>query len=149
MATTVGTENTIEKLVRNLMLLEEDAIAAYDETIEKLDDPEAKTKIAEFRNDHYQHRETLHTIADELGIEKPTEGDMKQMLTTGKVKLANLFGDSAILRAMVSNENDTVTAYERASRHDDAIPKSRAFFEKALADEERHRAWMEQHSRRE
>ena len=69
---------------------------------------------------------------------------MKQVLTTGKIALANLMGDAAILKAMKTNEDDTVTAYERAARHDGAIPKSKAFFEKALADEQRHRAWMEQ-----
>ncbi len=52
-------------------------------------------------------------------------------------------GDAAILKAMKTNEDDTVTAYERASAHEDAIPKSKAFFEKALADERRHREWME------
>jgi hypothetical protein len=82
-------------------------------------------------------------MARELGIEAPAEGDMKQMLTTGKIALADLMGDGAILKAMKTNEDDTVTAYERAARHPDAIPASKAFFEKAHQDEERHRAWME------
>ena len=68
---------------------------------------------------------------------------MKQMLTTGKIVLADIMGDGAILKAMKTNEDDTVTAYERASRHPDAMPESKAFFMKAHADEERHRAWME------
>ena len=50
-----------------------------------------------------------------LRIEAPSEGDSKQMLTTGKVALASLMGDGAILAAMKTNEDDTVTAYERAS----------------------------------
>jgi hypothetical protein len=44
---------------------------------------------------------------------------------------------------MKTNEDDTVTAYERASRHEDAVPQSKAFFMKAHEDEARHRAWME------
>ncbi|MBB3660712.1 hypothetical protein FHX15_005983 [Rhizobium sp. BK650] len=43
---------------------------------------------------------------------------------------------------MKTNEDDTVAAYERAIRHEDAIPASKAFFMKAHQDEERHRAWM-------
>lgn len=82
-------------------------------------------------------------MARELAIEAPTRGDMKQMLTTRKVALADLMGDAAILKAMKTNEDDTVTAYERASRHQDAIPASKAFFIKAHQDEERHRAWMD------
>ena len=143
MATTIGTEDNIRDLVRNLILLEHDAIAAYESTIKRLSDATLSQKVEEFRGDHLQHLEVLREIAAETGVEAPQEGDMKQLLTTGKIALADLFGDAAILKAMATNENDTVTAYERASAHPDAIEKSRAFFQKALADEQRHRAWMQ------
>ncbi len=51
---------------------------------------------------------------------------MKQVLTTGKIPRTDLAGDGAILKAMKTNEYDTVSAYERASSHKDAIPRSRA-----------------------
>ena len=85
----------------------------------------------------------LTEMARQLGVEPPTGGDLKQFLTTGKIVIADMMGDSAILKAMKTNEDDTVTAYERASRHPEAVPESKAFFMKAHADEERHRAWME------
>ena len=147
MVTTVGTESSIKDLVTNLLYLEHDAIAAYDSTIQKLENSEYKRQISAFRDDHTQHVATLTTMARELGIEAPREGDAKQMLTTGKIALASIVGDSAILQAMRSNEEDTVTAYERASGHPDAIPESKAFFQKALNDERRHRDWMDQASR--
>jgi rubrerythrin len=143
MVTMVGKEGSIEKLVKDLLYLEHDAIAAYDSCIERLDDQMLSAKISEFKQDHLQHVEVLNEMARELGIDAPVEGDMKQMLTTGKVALADLMGDKAVLKAMKTNEDDTVTAYERASRHEDAIPKSKAFFTKAHEDELRHRAWME------
>ncbi|CAN7685554.1 DUF892 family protein [Rhizobium sp. LjRoot30] len=142
MVTMVGNEGSIEKLVKDLLYVEHDAIAAYDSCIERLDDKTLSAKVAEFKQDHLQHVATLTEMARELGIDAPTEGNMKQMLTTGKIALADLMGDSAILKAMKTNEDDTVTAYERASRHEDAIPESKAFFMKARQDEERHRAWM-------
>ncbi|MGA0533816.1 DUF2383 domain-containing protein [Hansschlegelia sp. KR7-227] len=149
MATTVGTEGSIESLVTDLIYLEHDAIAAYDSAIGRLDDPQAKRQVSEFRADHAQHLSVLQEIARELNIDAPTGGDMKKMLTTGKVAFADMVGgDSAILKAMKTNEDDTVTAYERATRHDDAIPKSKAFFAKALEDERRHRSWMEQQAQR-
>jgi len=143
MVTMVGNEGSIEKLVNDLLYLEHDAIAAYDSCIERLDDKTLSAKIAEFKQDHLQHVQVLTTMARELGIEAPTEGDMKQMLTTGKIALADIMGDAAILKAMKTNEDDTVTAYERATRHEDAIPASKAFFMQAHQDEEKHRAWME------
>lgn len=142
MATTVGTEDNIRDLVRNLILLERDAIAAYESTIKRLSDASLSQQVESFRGDHLQHLEALQAIAAETGAEAPQEGDMKQLLTTGKIALADLFGDGAILKAMATNENDTVTAYERASAHPDAIAPSRSFFQKALADEQRHREWM-------
>ncbi|WP_299815608.1 ferritin-like domain-containing protein [uncultured Jannaschia sp.] len=146
MVTTVGNEATFDKLVTNLIYLERDAIAAYDSSIERLSDKALSDQIARFRQDHLQHLEVLTEMAAEAGAEAPTEGDAKQMLTTGKIALADLMGDSAILSAMKTNEDDTVMAYERAAQHENALPKSKAFFEKALADETRHREWMERMS---
>ncbi|SCY39525.1 DUF892 family protein [Paracoccus tibetensis] len=146
MVTTVGTEDTFQDLVRNLILLERDAIAAYESTIERLDDPALSSQVEQFRQDHLQHLDVLNEMAAEAGAEAPLEGDMKQMLTTGKIALADLFGDAAILKAMRTNEEDTVTAYERAAHHQDAIEKSRAFFQKAHSDELRHREWMQRTS---
>ncbi|MCQ0988365.1 ferritin-like domain-containing protein [Jiella marina] len=143
MATMVGQEQEIQTLVKDLIYLEHDAIAAYDSTIEKLSDGALSSQIAEFKKDHLQHLDVLHTMAKQVGVDAPEGGDAKQMLTTGKIALMQLGGDKAILKAMKTNEDDTVTAYERAAHHADAIEKSREFFAKALADEKRHREWMD------
>ncbi|GGE22947.1 hypothetical protein GCM10011390_47960 [Aureimonas endophytica] len=146
MVTTVGTEATIQDLVQNLLYLEHDAIAAYETTIDRLNNAQYKQQIASFREDHLRHVQELRKMAGMLGIESPTEGDAKQWLTTGKVALAGLMGDGAVLQAMRSNEEDTVAAYERASEHADAAPESRRFFAAFAADERRHREWMNQTS---
>ena len=143
MATTIGTEDRFNDLVTNLIYLERDAIAAYDATIERLSNPALGEQVARFREDHLQHLDTLNEMAREAGAEAPVEGDAKQMLTTGKIVLADLMGDGAILKAMRTNEEDTVTAYSRAAGHAEARPELVAFFEKALSDETRHRDWME------
>lgn len=143
MVTTVGTETSFEKLVQNLLILEHDAIAAYVSTIEKLDDPASKEKIAEFKADHDSHVAELDSFARSLGIAAPQEGDFKQYLTTGKVALASIIGDKSILKAMSTNEVETKMAYDQASRNDVAPPEARSFFQKALADETRHKEWMD------
>ncbi|MDF1707642.1 MAG: ferritin-like domain-containing protein [Paracoccaceae bacterium] len=142
MATLVGNEENFADMIRNLILLEHDAIAAYDDVIEGLSDAAAAHRIKEFRQDHHSHLDVLRAMAAQLGIDPPEQGDMKQVLTRGKIMLAEIIGDSAILKAMKTNEDDTVTAYQRAARHPDAIDASRLFFEKALEDERRHRDWM-------
>ena len=142
MATTVGTETTFPKLVENLLLLEHDAIAAYEATIERLSDPSFKQQVGMFKADHDRHVSELTAIASSIGAPIPREGDAKQMLTTGKVKLASLMGDKTILAAMRTNEEDTVTAYERASNHSEASAEARPIFQRAHQDELRHRDWM-------
>jgi rubrerythrin len=142
MVTTVGTESTFKDLVENLLLLEHDAIAAYDQTINRLENPSWKQTVADFKGDHTRHVQELTQLAGRIGATQHREGDMKQMLTTGKVAMASLMGDSAILGAMRSNEEDTVTAYERAARHAEVPSEARTIFERAHQDELRHRSWM-------
>lgn len=143
MVTTVGTENTFEKLVQNLLILEHDAIAAYESTIDKLEDQASKTRIAEFKADHESHVSELTRLAGAIGTTAPQEGDAKQYLTTGKVALASLIGDKTILKAMSTNEIETKMAYDQASKNETATPDARAFFQKAFADESRHKEWMD------
>lgn len=143
MVTTVGTETTFETLVQNLLILEHDAIAAYQSTIERLDDPAAKAKIAEFKGDHEAHVAELTRMAGQLGVAAPQEGDLKAYLTTGKVALASIIGDRSILKAMSTNEIDTRMAYDHASKNAAASPEAQAYFAKAYADEDRHKTWMD------
>tara|TARA_R110000851_G_scaffold274946_1_gene427503 strand:+ start:185 stop:628 length:444 start_codon:yes stop_codon:yes gene_type:complete len=143
MPTTVGTENNVADLVRNLITLEYDAIAAYDSSIKRLDNAEYRQQIEVFRRDHEDHVQELGRIADSMGIDKPMEGDMKQWLTTGKVALADLGGDDAILKAMKTNEDDTVAAYQQALDNSLSDAELRPVIEKGLADERRHRTGME------
>ncbi|MFG6550923.1 ferritin-like domain-containing protein [Sulfitobacter sp. M21595] len=143
MPTTVGTEDNAADLVRNLLILEHDAIAAYDTTIERLDSAEYRQQIETFRRDHKAHVQDLSRIANSLGVEKPMEGGMKQWLTTGKVALADIAGDGAILKAMKTNEDDTVAAYQQALDNAVTDAELRPVIEKGMADERRHRSWME------
>ena len=144
MATTVGTSGNMPSLIENFAYLERDAIAAYDEAISRLEDPSHKSKVAEFREDHVRHLSELEGLAAKHGATFPLEGDMKEMLTTGKIKMADLVGgDGAILKAMSTNEIDTVTAYSNGASNDAVPMEDRSIFERARSDEERHKAWMD------
>lgn len=144
MVTTVGTESTYEDVVKNLLILEHDAISAYESTVERLDDPHSKRQISSFRDDHLEHVQELTRLAGSLGIEAPQEGDMKEYLTTGKIALASLVGDKTILKAMSTNEIETKMAYDQAAKNSVVPAEARSFFQKAYADEDRHKAWMDQ-----
>ena len=145
MATTVGTEKDLVKLLEDLVYLDRDAISAYDVAIERIEDTTAASKLREFKQDHERHVQDISRVLRNMGEEAPHEGDMKEILTTGKVKLGALMGDNAILRAMKSNEDDTNKAYESAVQNSvvGGDHELRSLLERNLADERRHRAWLE------
>ncbi len=144
MVTMVGNESDVKSLFKNLIQLEHDAIAAYDAVVDKLDDEGRAQQVRAFKGDHEQHLQELNRLADEHHAYKPGEGSMKSMLTTGKVNFAGMTGgDGTILKAMSTNETDTVTAYRNAARNPEAPAEAKPFLEKALADEERHKTWMD------
>ncbi len=142
MVTTVGTESTLDALLRDLVQLDHDAADAYQAAIDRLETASFRSTLAEFKQDHLRHIEELGEILREMGQEPPKEGDMKSMLTTGKVKLGSLLGDKAIIQAMKTNEDDTNTAYDRATNFKDAPAQVHATLERNCGDERRHRDWM-------
>ena len=142
MVTSVGTETDLVTLLTDLVQLDFDAVDAYQAAIDRLDNPEWRTTLASFREDHLRHTEELGEALRRLGVIPPSGGDIKSMLTQGKVVLAGLVGDEAILRAMLSNESDTNTAYERAVQFPDLDIGLRDSLEAALTDERRHAAWI-------
>jgi uncharacterized protein (TIGR02284 family) len=143
MATLVGTQKQIGDLLHQLIELDFDAIEAYRAAIARLEDGGDRAQLATFMADHERHVRDLTSIVVGMGQKAPAHADMKQVLTKGKVMLAALVGDRAVLRAMKTNEDDTNTAYERAFRRGDLPSNVRAVVEKNLADERRHRSWLE------
>jgi uncharacterized protein (TIGR02284 family) len=142
MATSIGMEDKIEDLLADLIRLDHDAAAAYDAAIERLGKASYRSTLAGFRQDHLRHIDELGEVLSAMGGTPPGRGDMKSVLTQGKVVLGGLMGDKAILQAMKTNEDDTNTAYERAVQHRDATPALHGTLERALSDERRHRDWM-------
>lgn len=142
MVTMIGLNPDFNVVLNSLIALDYDAVEAYDAAIERLENATYKTRLSEFRQDHVRHTQELSQLARQMGIEPPTGPDAKQLLTEGKVKLAGLLGDRAILMAMKTNEEDTNTAYERAFNHNDLPASARPVIERNYADERRHRAWI-------
>jgi uncharacterized protein (TIGR02284 family) len=143
MATMVGKQADVKDLLYQLVELDFDAVAAYDAAIVRLKDGEAKSELEGFKRDHERHVQEVSEQLRLLGGDPPRGPDAKRVLTQGKVVIAGLMGDRAILMAMKTNEDDTNTAYERATSRNDVTPELRALLQRNLEDERRHRGWME------
>lgn len=136
------TNETVIDNLSDVIQLDYDAIAAYKAAIERLEAPTYKAKLKEFLADHERHVKELGDVIRSKGGTPPESGDLKVILTKGQVIIAGLGDDQTILRAMKLNEDQTNSKYE------DAVERSnpehvRQLLEKGLADERRHRAWLE------
>jgi uncharacterized protein (TIGR02284 family) len=142
MATTVGTETTLEELLEDLIHLDYDAADAYQAAIDRLGDGRFRYALAEFKRDHLRHISELSDILSSLGRTPPKAGDMKGILAKGKAVIGSLMGDESILHAMRTNEADTNTAYERAVQFDALPSMTRDVLLRGLEDERRHCQWI-------
>ena len=143
MATMRGSDTNLVHLLSGLISIDFDAIEAYEAAIERLNSPEDRDQFRFFMHDHVRHTRELASVVRQLGGSPPAGGDFKRMLTKGKVLLAALVDDRAVLLAMKSNESDTNLAYERAVRHPELTTEIRRLLEENLGDERRHKAWIE------
>lgn len=143
MATLVGTQKDFASALRELIELDYDAIEAYKTAINRLESTQYKVKLQEFQKDHETHVEELSKILNKHNGDVPTGPSNKQWLTKGKVVLANIIGDEAILAAMKTNEEDTNAAYENMAKRDDQWEDVKGIIQKGLGDERRHKIWLE------
>jgi rubrerythrin len=144
MVTLVGTQEDFETVLKELIELDYDAVEAYEAAINRLESQEYKAQLNTFKADHERHIKEISALLKQHNIDSPEGPSIgKQWLAKGKVILANLIGDTTILRAMMSNEIDTNTAYERVLNHEKLWPDSKDIIKRGLLDERKHKKWLE------
>lgn len=136
-------KNAIIDKLNDLISLDYDAVDAYREAVERLDNIAYCETLSIFKNDHHRHIEVLSTLVKNLGGVPPSSGDAKKLLTKGKVVLADLAGDKAILKAMRSNEEQTNKAYAKAQEQFADSSEIQATILRNYEDEKKHKAWIE------
>jgi len=144
MVTFAGTQSNFFDALYRVIELDFDAIKAYQTAIDRLGDEGYRETLEQFKEDHQRHINDFSNYLREQGKKFPVEADVKSILTQGKVMIAGLTTDRAILRAMRSNEEDTNQAYERILSHPDRPEGLEQSLDKALQDERRHRDWLSQ-----
>jgi hypothetical protein len=147
MAEQADRDVTVDRLVSRLILLERDATAAYVRILHRLADPGARQEMTRLLDNRQRRLAELTMMSFTLRSASPDEADATHYLPAGRVAVETLSDDSAILSAMLAGEAETVTAYERASAHPEALPKCRAIFERAHRDAVQHFSWMEKAAR--
>jgi uncharacterized protein (TIGR02284 family) len=107
-------ESAIE-LLNDLIQLDYDAVQAYKQAIEKIDDVSARVDLEAFQADHERHIADLSRTVRMMGGEPEEAGrDLKGVLLEGLTALRSVTGTLGALRAMRMNEKLTNRSYERA-----------------------------------
>lgn len=148
MVTMVGKQTEFGNALKELIELDYDAVEAYEAAINRIENTEFKTNLQKFMDDHRRHIKELSDILKKHNCDAPTgPSSGKQWLAKGKIVLANLVGDKTILSAMLSNEEDTNTAYQRMSERTDQWEDAKDALLKGLKDERKHKEWLESHNK--
>jgi uncharacterized protein (TIGR02284 family) len=129
-------------LLNRLIQLDYDAIEAYKAAIARLGETEDRKQLSAFLADHRRHVDELAFVVRNLGGEPASHGDLRQVLTKGKVVLGGLTGDRAMIEAMRSNEGETSNVYEQAASQPGIPVDVLAVLERNLSDERKHQAWL-------
>ncbi|WED44030.1 hypothetical protein [Legionella cardiaca] len=143
MATLVGTQAKFEDALYELCELDYDVVAAYETAINRMDNATYKIRLSEFKNDLKKHIRDISNLLKKHRAAVPEGPGSKQLLIQGKVVFANLFGDKAMLRAMLANEVDINIAYERLTCHETKWKDADSVLLRGLGNEKRHRHWLE------
>lgn len=135
-------------VLNDLIQLDHDAVQAYKQAIEKIDDVAARTDLESFQADHERHIAELSQSVRMMGGEPERAGrDLKGVLLEGLTALRSVTGTTGALRAMRTNERLTNRTYERAL--DAKLPAAaRDVVARGREDERRHLASIEAHIER-
>ncbi len=129
-------------LLNRLIQLDYDSIEAHKAAITRLSDASDRAQLGTFVVDHRRHVDELTFIVRNLGGEPSSHGDLRRVLTRGKVVLGGLTGDRAVLEAMRSNEAESAGHYEVAVSQPGIPVDILAVLERSCADERKHQAWL-------
>jgi len=130
-------------LLKSLISADYDALSAYRAAVERLSNEGARSTLQSFLEDHERHVVELSALMTSLGGQPPSRGDFMGLVAKGRVYFGNVIGDQGILAAMRSNEDDSNEAYEHALEANGLPRDIRRILEANLADERRHRGWID------
>lgn len=128
----------IDKLC-NLAQLDIDAVHAYDEALQHIDNQNIYESIKEFRDDHIRHINDLSEVITSFGGTPPERTkDFKGYLIQGFTSLRSITGTIGALKAMETNEVLTNKTYANALESNEMPKEVRTLVEKNYEDEKRH-----------
>lgn len=135
-------QQLIDRL-NKLLMLDHDAVEAYQQAIDRMGSATCRNKLSEFQNDHRRHIDGLKKCITQFGGTPKDRTDVKGFFIKGMTSLQSMMGDEMALKAMQTNEKLTNRTYQDAL-DDLQMPEDiRLLVQKNRDDERRHLQWIE------
>src|SRR4051812_42483132 len=100
--------------LKSLIQLDIDAVFAYGQAIDKIEEQQIRDELKRFQAQHEHHITALSAKVRELGGEPPERSrDFKGFLIEGFTAMRSLTGTKGALNAMETNEKITNKTYEK------------------------------------
>jgi uncharacterized protein (TIGR02284 family) len=129
-------------LLNRLIQLDHDAIEGCKAAMDRVAQTDDRAQLGWMLSEHRRHAEELGVVVRNLGGDPASHGDLRAVLTRGKVVLGALSGERAVLEAVQSCEAEAVAAYAHAASQPGVPVDVANVLERQLADERRHHAWL-------
>lgn len=130
--------------LKDLIQVDIDAVGAYEQALDKIEDPDIREHLVTFREDHQRHIIELSSYLMRNGKEPPKQSpDFKGFMIGGFTSLRSITGTDGALKAMKSNEKLTNKEYDEAVNWE-LDPTARTIIEKGRKDEQAHLAYIEE-----
>jgi len=134
----------IVDILTDLTQLDIDAVFAYEQALERIDEEAIYKEIASFRDDHLRHVDDLSELIRKYGGTPPERSrDFKGFFIEGFTAMRSITGTRGALSAMQDNEKTTNTTYKTAlAEHPDLPEDALTLLQKNYADEKRHLSFI-------
>jgi rubrerythrin len=124
--------------------LDIDAVGAYSQAIEHIENTHISENLNKFMRDHQQHIDNLSNILRVNGEEAPEMSrDFKGFFIEGFTSLRSVTGDEGALKAMRTNEQLTNKKYKEAVDELSLDTDIIATVESNYRDEQEHLSYIE------
>jgi len=141
-------DRDLAKLLNHLLRLGHDLMGAYEAAIGHIEDDALKIELRLLEGAHGRQMRELGGAVETLAGQPASHRDVRALVEQGRVYVAALAGDEAVLNAMAKNEAALADAYRAAQGHAGLPEDIRAIIARAITDESKHRAFYDELLRR-
>lgn len=138
----MATSEALIKRLNDLLMLDHDAVEAYQQAIDRLKSDVCRRNLQEFQSDHRRHIVDLRDCIVRYDGKPHDRTDVKGFFIKGMTAIQSMVGDQMAMKAMQVNEKLTNRIYEDAVK-DQTLPDDvRQLITRNRADEVRHLDWI-------